>query len=137
MTCSAAEAFDAVLDYERYPSVFPFVAAVRTLRRAHDHAVAEVRVGRGRLSYGFTCRVDFERPHRIDVTLVDGPFAALRVQWRFEALADGRARVRYHAHSQFRARVVEALAELVFAHELERTVALFERRLLPRGRVVR
>ena len=55
--------------------------------------VARLDLGLGALSTWFATENALERPHRIDMKLVDGPFRKLHGRWDFHALDEEACKV--------------------------------------------
>ncbi len=78
--------FDLVDDAERYPERFDWCNAADVQRSGPGRYVARLDVGLGRFKTWFKTENTSERPLRIDMRLVDGPFKSLEGHWRFIAL---------------------------------------------------
>ncbi|MBS0226228.1 MAG: type II toxin-antitoxin system RatA family toxin [Proteobacteria bacterium] len=82
---SAETMFDLVDAAERYPERFGWCQAA-DVERMDGRYVARLDVGLGRFKTWFKTENTSERPLRIDMRLVDGPFKSLEGHWRFTAL---------------------------------------------------
>ena len=86
--------FDLVNDVEAYPTRFPWCSASHVLEREGDTALtARLDLRLAGISHGFTTRNTLERPHRVRVTLVEGPLRALEGDWTFEALGNDGCKI--------------------------------------------
>ena len=81
--------FDLVDDIEAYPRFLHWCPGSAVEKRTDDEVVASVDVGLGGIRKRFTTRNRLQRPERIDLELVEGPFKTLRGAWTFEDAPDG------------------------------------------------
>jgi len=126
--CSAAQMFGLVADVERYQEFLPWCTASRILERREGEIVAELDVGRGAVSTSFATR-NRNRPYeRIEMELVDGPFAALQGVWHFEALPEGGCRASVELEFDFAGPILGTLFDVVFSQAMETIAAAFEKR---------
>src|SRR5215813_13827342 len=88
-----AQLFDLVAAVDRYPEFLPWCLAARirsretTRSRPETVIVAELVVGLPVIRERYASRIMLDRPHRIDVTQVEGPFRYLNNRWIFEPAA--------------------------------------------------
>ena len=82
------QVFDLVADIERYPEFLKGCVGADILKRDDDEVTATLRLSRAGISHGFTTQNRMQRPHRIDLALVDGPFSHFAGHWSFLALGD-------------------------------------------------
>ncbi|WP_411831817.1 type II toxin-antitoxin system RatA family toxin [Pseudoxanthomonas mexicana] len=90
---SAARMFDLVNDVAAYPRRFAWCREARLIEQAGDRLVARLDLGLGSLRTWFTTENTLDRPHRIDMKLVEGPFRTLHGQWDFHALDESACKV--------------------------------------------
>ena len=81
---SAGQMFDLVNDIESYPQFLHWCQGARVDRSNETEVVATLEVGLGGVHKRFTTRNALDRPHRMDIELMDGPFRSLHGTWRFE-----------------------------------------------------
>ncbi|MEP6907522.1 MAG: type II toxin-antitoxin system RatA family toxin [Pseudoxanthomonas sp.] len=89
----AARMFDLVNDVAAYPRRFDWCTAAELLDSNEDKVVARLDLGVGALSTWFTTENTLDRPHSIDMNLVDGPFRKLHGRWEFSALDESASKV--------------------------------------------
>ena len=75
----------------------------------------------------FATRNRFIRPERIDLELVEGPFAALRGAWTFTALGERGCRVNLHLDFEMAGRFVGSALAIGFQGLADRMVDDFAR----------
>ncbi|HVK51295.1 MAG TPA: type II toxin-antitoxin system RatA family toxin [Pseudoxanthomonas sp.] len=90
---AASRMFDLVNDVAAYPRRFDWCSGADIIETAENRLVARLDLGLGSLSTWFTTENTLERPHRIDMKLVDGPFKKLHGQWDFHALDESACKV--------------------------------------------
>lgn len=85
--------FDLVNDVEAYPEFLPWCRQSRVLESSDNQMRAEVGMSLAGISRSFTTRNTLQRPERIMLHLVDGPFRHLEGEWQFIALREDACRV--------------------------------------------
>ena len=80
---SSEQMFDLVDDIERYPDFLPWCRNARVTRRTEEQVEATVEVGLRGVRKSFSTRNRLERPERIDIQLISGPFRRLEGAWSF------------------------------------------------------
>jgi ribosome-associated toxin RatA of RatAB toxin-antitoxin module len=90
---SAARMFDLVNDVSAYPRRFDWCSGADLIESEPDRLVARLDLGLGSLRTWFTTENILDRPHRIDMNLVDGPFRKLHGRWEFHALDESACKV--------------------------------------------
>lgn len=88
-----AQMFDLVNEVEAYPRRFPWCAGAKLIEREGDALVARLDLRFAGLRHSFTTRNVAHAPHRITVSLVEGPFHSLEGQWSFDALGEDGCKV--------------------------------------------
>ena len=90
---STARMFDLVNDVAAYPRRFDWCNAAQLIESDAGRLVARLDLGLGALSTWFTTENSLDRPHSIDMNLVDGPFRRLHGRWEFHALDECASKV--------------------------------------------
>lgn len=85
--------FALVDDISSYPLFVPHCVAATEVERDAGSVVARLSLRRAGLSQQFTTRNTLERPLRIALALVDGPFRKLEGEWAFKVLAADACKV--------------------------------------------
>ncbi|MDO3383785.1 type II toxin-antitoxin system RatA family toxin [Gilvimarinus algae] len=86
---SCEQMFELVNDIEAYPDYMDGCQKAEILKRGDDWLEARLALGLGGISQSFVTRNQLERPERMTMELVDGPFRRFSGEWRFETLAPG------------------------------------------------
>ncbi|OOG46749.1 type II toxin-antitoxin system RatA family toxin [Rhodanobacter sp. C01] len=92
---SPAQMFDLVNEVEAYPKRFPWCAGAEILERQEDVLVARLDLKFAGLRQSFTTRNTVDRPKRLQMSLVDGPFRSLEGVWEFIALGEMGCKVAF------------------------------------------
>lgn len=117
--------FDLVLAVEDYPDFLPWCVATRITSRDEAHINADMLIGFKMFREGFTSKVTFDRPRRVDVHYQKGPFKYLKNHWIFEP-DPGGCLVDFHVDFEFRSRILEKAIGAVFIEAVHRMVHAFE-----------
>lgn len=126
---SPAQLFDLVADIERYPEFLPWCVGCRVTKREGNVVWGDLMVGFKMFRETYTSRVVLDRPGRIDVEYVRGPFRYLNNHWVFLPEADGRECViDFYIDFEFRSRTLQALGTAVFERAVGAMVNAFEKR---------
>ena len=119
--------FDLVAAIERYPEFLPWCTGARILGRDGNVVTADLVIGYGPLHERYTSRVTLDRPRRIDVGYLHGPFRRLENRWEFLPHASG-CTVNFRIDFAFRSRLLDAMMGAVFRRSFHRMVQSFEGR---------
>jgi ribosome-associated toxin RatA of RatAB toxin-antitoxin module len=111
---SDGQMFDLVAGVRDYPQFLAWCAATHERPHADGsiHATLDIRY-RGVRSR-FTTRNLHDRPARIRIELVDGPFRRLHGEWTFQRLRDDACKVHLVLHFQFASGLLGRLIAPVF-----------------------
>lgn len=121
--------FDLVADIERYPEFLPWCVACRVTRKDGPVVWGDLMVGFRVFRETFTSKVTLDRPDRIHVEYVDGPFRYLNNHWRFLPEDGGKATtIDFYIDFEFRSRLLQKVATTVFNEAVRRMVGAFEAR---------
>ncbi|MFP6829550.1 MAG: type II toxin-antitoxin system RatA family toxin [Gammaproteobacteria bacterium] len=86
---SAEQMFDLVDDITSYPEFLPWCQSATVQRRTEDLAEATLEVGVAGVKKQFSTRNRLDRPHRIEIQLLKGPFRLLEGAWTFDDHDEG------------------------------------------------
>jgi ribosome-associated toxin RatA of RatAB toxin-antitoxin module len=85
--------FDLVNDIEAYPTFLNWCAGARVESAGEHHVEAAIDIGIAGLRKTFRTRNTLERPKRIAIALLSGPFRRLDGAWTFEDAPSGGAEI--------------------------------------------
>ena len=108
------QVFDLVADIERYPAFLKGCVGADILKRDDDEVTATLRLSRAGISHGFTTQNRMQRPHRIDLALVDGPFSHFAGHWSFLALGDDACKTTLQLHFELASGIASVAAGKLF-----------------------
>lgn len=109
-----AQMFDLVNDVEAYPKRFPWCAGAEVLERGDNMLVARLDLKFAGFHHSFTTRNTTDYPHRLQVSLVDGPFRSLDGVWEFIALGDAGCKIAFALDFDYASRLGGAALKLGF-----------------------
>jgi len=123
----AAVVFDLVNEVAAYPDAFNWCRGASVLERDAGSMLAKLDLSFAGFQSSFATRNRFIRPERIDLELVEGPFAALRGAWTFTALGERGCRVNLHLDFEMAGRFVGSALAIGFQGLADRMVDDFAR----------
>ena len=85
--------FDLVNAVAAYPSRFEWCVAADVTEEREGGLTARLDLRIAGITQSFTTRNTTQRPTRIDMQFVDGPFKTLHGTWTFEALGESGCKV--------------------------------------------
>lgn len=85
--------FDLVNDVAAYPTRFAWCSAAHLVEQHADSLVARLDLRMAGITQSFTTRNAMQRPSRIEMQFVDGPFKTLHGNWSFSPLGDAGCKV--------------------------------------------
>ena len=116
-----------VADVQRYPEFLPWCAACRVTSRRDNVITADLVIGFKLVRERFASRVTLSPEDRIDVEYTSGPLRYLNNHWVFEP-AEGGCVLDFYIDFEFKSRLFQRLAGVVFNEAVRRMVGAFEAR---------
>ena len=126
---SANAMYRTVADVEAYPDVLRYIQSLTIMRQTENVLSTLVKVGIGKLAFSYECDITLIPEQQINIVGTSGPFKHLTAQWVFTPIDEYHCRVDYNLDSQFRSPLMEKTAGLIFAQQLNYSIAAFEARL--------
>lgn len=117
--------FDLVNDLERYPSMYPWCRAVDILERGDNVVAARLHVRSGGVEFSFATRNTLEPPHRMRMTMIEGPLRRLDGDWTFTPYGDGGCKVDLHLDFEPKSRLLGLATTFAFQKLADRLVEDF------------
>ena len=141
----AEQMFDLVNDIESYPEFLHWCRGARIDLAQGNTVEATLDIGALGFQQSFRTRNTLQRPERIGIDLVSGPFRRLRGEWRFAPIAGGGTdisltltfEVTVSPFGVVFAKVFEELAASQMTAFIERAQKLYGRRHVIRRRGVK
>jgi ribosome-associated toxin RatA of RatAB toxin-antitoxin module len=106
--------FDLVADVESYPLFLPWCHATGIVSRTRNEVCARIEVARLGIHQTFTTCNRFERPERMDIDLLNGPFRKLTGGWGFLALREDACKVELELEFEFSGSLIDKAFGAVF-----------------------
>jgi ribosome-associated toxin RatA of RatAB toxin-antitoxin module len=125
---SANQMFDLVERVEDYPQFLPWCGGTEVHERRDGLVVATVRIDFKGLHQSFTTENRHERPNRITMRLVKGPFRRLDGEWQFTPLREDACKVTFALDYVFSGSIISRVLAPVFDHIADTFVDAFVRR---------
>ena len=111
---SAQAMFDLIDDVECYPTFLPWCGGVVVHERTDDITDATIHIHSLGLKTTFRTRNGNDRPTRIIMHFVDGPFRALAGEWRLTALDTHACKIEFALDYAFSNKIVEKMIGPMF-----------------------
>jgi ribosome-associated toxin RatA of RatAB toxin-antitoxin module len=118
VTFTPSQMFDLVIDVERYCEFLPWVTGASVIERHEHELVASLTMQRAGMHQTFTTRNAMQRPDRMTMNLVDGPFRHLEGTWTFSAIGTAGTKVALDMKFEF----ANPVAALLFGRTFEQSV---------------
>jgi ribosome-associated toxin RatA of RatAB toxin-antitoxin module len=131
--CTCERLFDLVDEVERYPEFLPWCPRTRLMERSEEMTLARVDIDYRGLKSHVTTRNAKERPNRMKLELVDGPFERFHGEWTFVPLGDEGCRAEFALDYAFAGSALDALLQGVFGHIASTLVERFVERATEEG----
>lgn len=125
---TAAQMFDLVNDVEAYPEFLHGVRDARIEERGDGYIQATIDIGVSGIHKSFTTRNTFERPQRLDIELVSGPFRHLDGLWEFEDVGERQCEVSVKLTFEVVRSPLSFVFSMVFEELVRAQVAAFVQR---------
>lgn len=90
---SAEEMYALVNDVEAYPKFLPWCRSSHVFEASETEMRAQIEMAVAGVTRSFSTHNTLQKPERIDLALVHGPFRHLEGHWRFEALHESACKV--------------------------------------------
>jgi ribosome-associated toxin RatA of RatAB toxin-antitoxin module len=120
--------FDLVDAAERYPEFLPWCSGTEVFERTDEITRARLDIDYHGLRSHVSTLNRKQRPGKMALEFVDGPFEQFRGQWRFTALGAQGCRVELDLEYTFANGALEALLAPVFGHIMDTLVDRFVER---------
>ncbi|MDH5748967.1 MAG: type II toxin-antitoxin system RatA family toxin [Rhodospirillales bacterium] len=125
---SPEKLFDLVADVEKYPEFLPWCVATRIKSRDGDVLTSDMVIGFKMFRERFTTKVTLDKPRRIDVAYLNGPFRYLNNHWIFEPAENGHCLIDFYVDFEFRSKILQKMIGVVFNEAVKVMVSSFEKR---------
>jgi ribosome-associated toxin RatA of RatAB toxin-antitoxin module len=111
---SAEQMFALVDGVADYPQFLPWCGGASVAVVDGNTVHATVYIDYHHIKQSFTTENVRQTPHRIDITLKDGPFQHLDGSWQFMPLSDSACKIEFRLHYEFSHKLLEKVFGPVF-----------------------
>jgi len=111
---SAEQMFALVDGVADYPQFLPWCGGTSVTAVDGNTVHATVHIDYHHIKQSFTTENVRQIPHRIDITLKDGPFQHLDGSWQFMPLSDSACKIEFRLHYEFSHKLLEKVFGPVF-----------------------
>jgi ribosome-associated toxin RatA of RatAB toxin-antitoxin module len=111
---SADAMYALVNDIEAYPQYLPGCVGAEITRRDEGVMEARLDLAKAGIRYSFTTRNQLIPPHRIELTLVEGPFEHFQGHWQFQALNERASKVTLELQFEMKGKLMGFAAKALF-----------------------
>ncbi|MES2985266.1 MAG: SRPBCC family protein [Pseudomonadota bacterium] len=125
----AARIFDVAMDLENYPTILPYIKAVRILSHTSNSMKVTLVLGLSMLRFTHTCDIAYEKNVSIAVTSTNTLFKTFASRCDFVPVGNDAARLNYALNCQFANPIIELLAGTMVAPQAHATIKAFKQYL--------
>lgn len=125
---SAAQMYALVNDVDQYAEFVPWCVDSTVLQRTDSEVYARLTFASGAITKSFTTQNRLQLNHRIDMSLVDGPFRHLSGFWLFMPDQDSGSVVSLELEFEFSTRLLGVMFGPVFNQVASTLVDAFSQR---------
>jgi ribosome-associated toxin RatA of RatAB toxin-antitoxin module len=111
---TAEQMFDLVNDVRNYPDFLPWCASTAVVSETEQELVATLYLSKGGLKYHFTTRNMLDRPRKMEIGLVEGPFSSFKGTWTFTPLSEEASKVELQMDFEFKGKLAGLAMSKVF-----------------------
>ena len=122
---SAEKVFEVVNDIESYPSFLPWCYGSEILSHSLTEIVARLDISGAGVKRSFTTRNRIVPFERIEVSLVQGPFAELEGCWKFKSIPDLGCKVEMELSFDLGSSILEFPFSKTFDNSVKKLVDAF------------
>ena len=108
---SSEQMFDLVNYIEKYPSYMQGCKKATVIEQRENELTGKLVLKKAGIKQEFTTRNRLNRPHSIDMELVEGKFKHFSSRWTFESLTQNACKVSLHMEFEFDLSLVDFAAE--------------------------
>ena len=108
---SVENMFDLVNDIEKYPEFMQGCVQAEVISKNDHEIIGRLCLSKAGIKHEFTTKNLLDRPHTINMELVEGKFKSFSSHWVFEALHDHACKVSLHMEFELDFGLVDFAAE--------------------------
>jgi ribosome-associated toxin RatA of RatAB toxin-antitoxin module len=112
---SIVQMFDVVNDIASYPQFLENCSDSVILKKEHNNITASLTIKKGAIQQKFTTCNSLEKPTKITMQLVDGPFKKLSGVWSFDKIgAESGTKVSLYLDYEFNSFIIKMTVGAIF-----------------------
>jgi ribosome-associated toxin RatA of RatAB toxin-antitoxin module len=128
LSFSAEQMFALVDNVAEYPKFLPWCDGAEVTVLDENIIQATIQINYHHVKQSFTTENKRERPRRIDMKLVNGPFKHLEGSWHFIALTPTACKIEFRLNYEFSNKLLEKVVGPVFHYIASTFVEAFIQR---------
>ncbi|WP_323997251.1 type II toxin-antitoxin system RatA family toxin [Pasteurella multocida] len=125
---SAAQMYQLVNNYERYPEFVPGCVNGRTLTQNGHELTAELVISKAGIRQQFATRNQMVENRSIKMQLVEGPFRFLQGEWQFDELDECCCKIALKLEFEFSNPLIAMAFGQIFTHLTSKMIDAFKQR---------
>lgn len=125
---SAEQMFNLVDDIESYHLFVPYCKTSSVIERLDNQVTAKLLVAKSGIAKSFTTQNKLDKPNKIFMQLVDGPFSHLSGGWQFISLSESACKIELELDFEFKNKLASFAFAKVFKQLIESMVTAFTER---------
>ncbi len=125
---SAEQMYQLVNNYEKYPEFLSGCISTKTLTAGENELKAELHIQKLGISQTFSTHNKMIPPHKIEMSLIDGPFRHLHGYWTFTPFDEQSCKIALELSFEFSSPIVALVFGKVFNELTLKMVNAFKQR---------
>jgi coenzyme Q-binding protein COQ10 len=131
--CSPAEAFQTVIDVERYPNFVPWCKAVHIKEKTDNKMIVDLLASFQGAKGRYTSEVTSSPPSEtnegwIKVVSSNGIFKHLYNEWHFITVDENKTMVKFYIEFEFKSQSFSTLLNSVYKYTQSKIISAFKKR---------
>lgn len=125
---SAEQMYQLVNNYEKYPEFLSGCVGSKTLGTGENELKAELHIQKLGISQTFSTHNKMTPPHKIEMTLLEGPFRHLHGAWTFTPFDEQSCKITLELNFEFSSPIVALVFGKIFNEMTLKMVNAFKQR---------
>lgn len=125
---SAERMFELIYRVQDYPRFLPWCSHTEVISEDAEQICGRIEVSRLGIHQTFSTCNRYERPTRMDISLLDGPFRKLHGGWQLTPLREDACKVELELEFEFSGKLIDRAFGAVFSQVANSLVDAFCKR---------
>lgn len=125
---TAEQMFDLINDVRQYPEFLPGCVRTEVIHESESEIEATLYLAKAGLKYSFTTRNQLQRPQRMEIALVEGPFSSFSGTWVLTPLSEEACKVEFTLRFEFKGSLTSMAMNKLFNSVATSMVEVFVQR---------